>query len=77
MSTAVADLLRTTFDRLDNRVTFTWDTEPTREDKTWAMEQFKKTHPGYHAKWHEWDPKPSANGCGVDRRAHGYHGSAW
>jgi hypothetical protein len=73
----VAELLRTTFDSLGNRVTFTWDAEPTPEDKAWAMQEYRRAHPGYHAKWHEWTPKPSTKGGGVDRRAHGYHGSAW
>ena len=38
----MADLLRTSYDSLGNRVTFAWDSRPTDADKTWALETFKK-----------------------------------
>lgn len=72
----MADLLRTSYDSLGNRVTFAWDSRPTDADKTWALETFKKERRlRFVQKWHEWDtPKKKAR-MGVNPCQHGYQRS--
>ena len=69
----MAELIRTTYDSLGNRVTFVWDSRPTEADKTWALDTFKKARGlRFVQKWHEWDERKPQVGLHVDPRAHGF-----
>lgn len=69
----MAELLRTSYDRLGNRVTFAWDSPPTAQDKLWALETFKKARGlRFVQKWHEWDPPQKKPAMRVDPCEHGF-----